>query len=462
MGKNSKNKMQDIKIGLEIHGYLNTEKKLFCNCDSIHSPTTIPNTSICPICTGQPGSKPMKPNKEAIEKFLQTSLMLNCKINPKFRFQRKHYNWPDLPKGYQDTISGAHSTNPAVEGKFENIKIIEAHLEEDPAAWNPETGCIDYNRSGLPLIEIVTYPEFKTSEEVATWLKNLILTLSYIKTIDKKLGLKVDVNISINQEFGGNRVEVKNLHSIEEIKKAIEFEIIRQEKQGTQKETRRYDSSKNQTTVMRAKENLEDYEFIPDPDLPTITLDKKQTEKIKSSLPESPQQKLKKLIKKHKINTYSANVLSKNLEIVEFFEHVAESIPPAFALDWITIELLRVLKYNKKELDQVEINVKHFIELLQAVKDKKLTELKAKQILNQFIPKSFSIKDTLKDVKTIDNKSQIETLAKQVIKENPKAVEDFKAGEQKSINFLIGQVMRLSERRADFKVAKNILEKLLK
>jgi len=455
--------MQDIKIGLEIHGYLNTKKKLFCNCNALHGGENVaPNTLVCPICSGMPGSKPMKPNKEAIEKFLQTSLMLNCKINPKFRFQRKHYNWPDLPKGYQDTISGAHSTNPAVEGKFENIKIIEAHLEEDPAAWNPETGCIDYNRSGLPLIEIVTYPEFTSGEQVAEWMKNLILTLSYIKTINKKLGLKADVNISLGQEFGGNRVEVKNLHSIEEIKNAIEFEIIRQEKQGTNRETRRYDSTKNQTIVMRAKENLEDYEFIPDPDLPTINLDKKQVIQIEKSLPESPQQKLKKLIKKHKINNYSAIVLSKNLEIVEFFESVSSKINPAFALDWVTIELLRILNYNKKELDEVEIKPEHFIELLEAVKDKKLTELKAKQILNQFIPKSFSIKSKLKSESTISNSSDVEKLAKQVIKENPKAVDDFKSGEKNSLNFLIGQVMRLSDRRADFKVAKQILEKLLK
>jgi len=454
---------QDVKIGLEIHGYLNTERKLFCNCKAVHGEKELsPNTNICPICSGQPGCKPMKPNREAIEKFLQTALMLNCDINYFFRFQRKHYNWPDLPKGYQDTVSGAHASLPAHEGKFGGIKIIEAHLEEDPAAWNPETGCIDYNRSGLPLIEIVTYPEFTTGEEVANWLKNLILTLSYIKTINKQLGLKADVNISIGQKLGENRVEVKNLHSIEDIKSAIKYEIERQKKEGTKRETRRYDSKKGLTTVMRSKENLADYKFIPDPDLATIKLEKPIIDKIKKFLPETPQQKLEKLIKKHKIKDKDAKILSRNLEIVEFFESVASKISPAFALDWVTIELLRVLNYNKKELEEVDIKPEHFIELLQAVKNKKLTELKAKQVLNQFIPKSFSIKSKLKSESTIDSKGEIEKLAKQIIKENPKAVNDFKAGEKNSINFLIGQVMRLSNRRADFKVAKAVLEKLLK
>ena len=169
--------MKEAKIGLEIHGYLHTKEKLFCRCKAVRhtaKQNIRPNTFVCPICTGMPGAKPMLPNSEAIKKILQIALMLNCKINhlPKtLVWNRKHYNYPDLPKGYQNTISGAYSIPVAEKGIFEKIKIREVHLEEDPAQWNPETGCIDYNRSGLPLVEIVTEPDFNSAEQVESWLK---------------------------------------------------------------------------------------------------------------------------------------------------------------------------------------------------------------------------------------------------------------------------------------------------
>ena len=166
----TKEKQHPLKIGIEVHGYLNTKEKLFCKC-STNFLDAKPNTIICPICTGQPGCKPMMPNSEAIKKIIQISHIFKCKINPKLIWQRKHYSWADLPKGYQNTISGAYSIPVAEKGKFHNINITECHLEEDPAQWNPESGGINYNRSGLPLIEIVTEPEFKNSEQVIEWLK---------------------------------------------------------------------------------------------------------------------------------------------------------------------------------------------------------------------------------------------------------------------------------------------------
>jgi len=178
-----------VKVGLELHGYINVElskKKLFCECSVTEAK---PNTNVCPICTGQPGSKPMLPNSSAINKILQIGLMLNCKPNlaPKkpLVFQRKHYDWPDLPKGYQTTISGSHSIPVGEKGEFLGIRIREVHLEEDPAKWDPISGCVDYNRSGMPLVEIVTEPDFKSAEQVSLWLKQLLLTLSYIKALDK-------------------------------------------------------------------------------------------------------------------------------------------------------------------------------------------------------------------------------------------------------------------------------------
>ena len=455
-----------VKIGLEIHGYIDTQEKLFCKCKSIHGTKFAkPNTNICPICTGQPGSKPMLPNSSAVEKAVQISLILRCKINERLIWQRKHYSWPDLPKGYQNTLSGPYAIPVGMQGNFHGIKITEAHLEEDPAAWNPETGEIDYNRSGSPLIEIVTEPDFSSSEQVLDWLKELIATLGYIKALDKSSGIKADVNISL-PEKKGVRVEIKNVNSLTNIKNAIEAEIERQNKEGVAKsqETRRYDDKKNKTTLMRLKENAEDYRFISDPDLPAIKIEKQKINQLKSSIPETPKQKISKLIKKHKIEKKSAEILTKNIDLVEFFEDIISKgkTDVKLATRWVTEELLSVLNYNKKALDEIKIETIHFVELLEMIEKKIITELKAKDILRSWKEKSFSPISLAKTNTQISNKSEINELIQKVIKENSKAIQDYKSGNKNSINFLIGQVMNLSNKRADYKTAKDILERELK
>lgn len=454
-----------LKIGLEIHGYLVTKEKLFCNCKNAHKLKEIkPNTLICPICTGTPGSKPMLPNAEAIKKIIQIALMLGCKINSepeKLIWYRKHYSWPDLPKGFQNTISGTYANPVGINGNFLGIGIREVHLEEDPAQWNPETGEIDYNRSGVPLVEIVTEPDFKSSSQVAEWIKQMLLTMSYIKALDSDAGFKSDVNISLH----GERIEVKNMNSISEIIKAIEYEYERQKKEKPiNKETRQWNPEKQITIKMREKESHADYRFIKEPDLPIIKLKKAEIEKIKSSLPESPLVKLEKLIKKHKISEYYAKILTSNLEIVEFFEKIIEdkNVTPSLAVPWVTIELLGMLNYNKKTLSQVKLEPEHFIQLLKAVESKKLTELKAKDILRSW--KTKSSQPDLKGETIISNKSELQEIVKKVLasKENQKAIEDYKSGNKQTLNFLIGAVMKLSNKRADFKTAKELLEKELK
>jgi aspartyl-tRNA(Asn)/glutamyl-tRNA(Gln) amidotransferase subunit B len=449
-----------VKIGLEIHGYLNTNEKLFCDCKSEHGlKNSKPNINICPICTSQPGSKPMLPNKSAINKCIEISLILGCKINEKLIWQRKHYSWPDLPKGFQNTISGPYATPNGTNGNFLGIKITECHLEEDPASWNPKTGEIDYNRSGSSLIEIVTDPDFKNSDEVIDWLKQLVTTLSYIKAIDKFAGIKADVNVSIPK---GKRVEIKNINSLKNIKTAIDFEIERQKKDLPKiQETRMFNETKGITILMRTKENAQDYRFITEPDLPTINIDKKIINEIKSKLPETPHEKLKKIIKKHKIEKKHAEILTKKLDVVEFFEKIIEKAEPKLAVRWVTEELLRVLNYAKKELEEVHIDPYNFVELLDLIESGALTELKAKDILNEFIPVSFSPKIKLKEHSRISSQKDINDFVKKVLKENPKAVEDYKKGKKESLNFLIGQVMKASNKRADFKTAKELLEKEL-
>ncbi len=451
------------KIGLEIHGYIQSNEKLFCNCKAEHGiKLTSPNINICPICTGQPGSKPLLPNSEALKKIIQIALILNCKINQKLIWQRKHYSWPDLPKGYQNTISGTYAIPVGTKGRFEGINITEVHIEEDPAAWNPLTGEIDYNRSGVPLVEIVTEPDFKNSEEVAEWLKKLLHTLSYIKAIDMSSGIKADVNVSV-PEVKSERVEIKNINSLTNIQSAINHEIERQKKTPVKiQETRMFDEKKQKTFLMRTKEQAEDYRFISDPDLPIINIEKSKIDSLQNSLPETPKEKLNKLIKKHKIPEKHAKILTKNIDIIEFFEKVIEKISPKYAVPWTTVELLSVLNYNKKHLDEVEINVEHFIELLELIEKKVITELKAKDILRSWIPKSFSPKQEAKKQSKITNEKEIKSFCKQAIKNNPKAVSDFRAGEQNALNFLIGDVMKLSNKRADYKKTREILMKMMK
>jgi aspartyl-tRNA(Asn)/glutamyl-tRNA(Gln) amidotransferase subunit B len=452
-------------IGLEIHGYLETEEKLFCNCKNFHDMKVIkPNTNVCPICTGQPGAKPMHPNKSAIDKIIEIGLMLNCKINilpKKISFQRKHYNWPDMPQGYQKTISGAHALHPVEKGDFQKIKITEAHLEEDPAAWNPEKGTIDYNRAGAPLIEIVTDPDFTSSAQVEVWLRQLVLTLSYIKALNKDAGIKADVNVNIKGI--SKRAEIKNVNSIKEIVRAIDSELARHAHEKPQKEeTRRWNSKNGKTEHMRFKEEAQDYRFIPDPDLALIKLTKERVEKIKKQLPESPMQKLTKIIKKHKINKADAEILTKDLELAQLFESVVEKIKPSIALPWITVEWLGVLNHNKETMYNLTINPKHFVELLELLEKNKITPLKAKEIMRKFIPKSYSPLDEAKTSEKITNEKELLKIIQSIIKKNEQSVQDYKSGNKQAINFLIGSVMKETNKRADFGIARKILEKELK
>ncbi|MBI2631835.1 Asp-tRNA(Asn)/Glu-tRNA(Gln) amidotransferase subunit GatB [Candidatus Pacearchaeota archaeon] len=445
-------------IGLEIHVYLVTKEKLFCKCIASREKGIKGNINICPICTGQPGAKPMLPNKTAVEKAVQIALMLECKINSELIWQRKHYNWPDLPKGYQNTLSGPNTTGIGKEGSFYGIKIKSMHLEEDPASWNPESGDVDYNRSGLPLVEIITEPDFSTAEEVNSWLKKLLQNLTYLKTVDSNAGIKVDVNVSIPGKT--ERVEIKNISSLENIGMAIDYELNRQRKEGNKKrETRRFNDSNGKTEVMRSKEEQEDYRFIGDPDLSPLIIKKDLITFQKNRIPESPDEKLDKLIKKYKIDKINAEILAKNIDIVNFFELIAEKVDPKFALPWITIELLRVLNYNKKKLDEVNIEPEHFIALLLLIKKEKITELQGKQILNKFVPKSVMPSDTESKITSPD---ELKIVIKEVFSKNPKAVESYKKGESNALNFLMGQIMSLTHKRADFKIARTLLLEMLK
>ena len=258
------------------------------------------------------------------------------------------------------------------------------------------------------------------------------------------------------------KVEIKNLNSIDNISRAIKYELQRQTEEGSERETRRFDETKGKTFRMRGKEEAEDYRFISDPDLKDIVLDEKMIKNLETSLPESPDKKLGNMIKKFKIGEKDAEVLAKNIDIAEFFEKVVEKVNAGFALPWVTVELLRFLNYNKTSLDKVNFKVEHFIELLEMVKNGKITVLQGKQMLNKFYPKSFSVKDIAKKEGRISDKKELREIINVVVKANPKAASDYKKGEEEAFNYLIGEIMKKTNRRADFNVTRELLKEILK
>ena len=444
-----------LKIGIECHVQLLTNSKLFCSCPTRGNEG--PNTRICPTCLGYPGAKPVL-NKESVYKGIKIALALNCKLPREFYFSRKNYFYNDLVNNYQRTqyeISLAGEGYMDIEAR--KIRIRRINLEEDPGRLvhsgkdisKASYVLIDYNRAGIPLCEIVTEPDFTTTREVRIFLQRMSIILeNYLKVFDSGLegSLRVDANISTQ----GARVEIKNINSIESIGKAIDYEFERQSKEGGKtKETRRFDAVKGITMVMRQKESGEDYRFISDPDLQDIVIDKKIIDKLKEDIPESPDQKLQRFLKKHKISKYDAEVLSRNIDIAEFYEKVAERIDARFALPWISVGLFRLLNENKVKLDSsgVEIRVEDFVSLLNLIKSGKITELQGKQILKKFYPKSFD--PSKKDIKEkITDLVEIEKIVK----------------EKKDLGFnaIMGIIMSKYKGKVDGKTAMELIKKYVK
>ncbi len=456
-----------IKIGLEIHGYLNmsrTKQKLFCTCAI--NPDAEPNTNICPVCTAQPGCKPMLPNKEAVEKIILCGMMLGCKINDRLLFQRKHYSWPDLPSGYQRTMSGSYAVPVGEHGKFMDIGITEVHLEEDPAKWEPSTGNVDYNRSGFPLIEIVTEPDFDDVEKVREWLRKMMISLSYVNAIDENAGIKADVNVSVSPKF--QRVEIKNVNSYSSIIKAIKYEAERQKQELSEgreikQETRAWDDSNEKTVFMRTKETAQDYMFIPEPDLPVINITKEFLDELKEKLPETPEVKIKRYTDLG-IDKMDAEVLASEKVLAEIYEKVSKHVSPILTAKWLRRELMRVVNYNKMSFNDLQITEKHLIDLLKLVEEKKITENVAHKMIEELVVNPYDVHTYVQknNLITIQDSGEIEKYCKEAIAENPAVVADYKSGNEKSFNFLVGQIMRKSKGKAKPDEVNKILKKLVK
>jgi aspartyl-tRNA(Asn)/glutamyl-tRNA(Gln) amidotransferase subunit B len=427
-----------VMIGLEVHGYLAVPNrvKLFCDCSLEASET---NTRICPVCTAQPGAKPKAANKDAVEAILRMALFLECKtINEELVFQRKHYSWPDLPSGYQRTMSGAYSQPVGLNGTFLGVGIEEIHLEEDPARWDPVTGGVDYNRSGYPLVEIVTKPEFTSAEHAREWLESLMVALSYIKAVRRDLGVKCDVNVSVAPTF--IRTEVKNVNSFTAIERAIRHEIKRQQEEPALQQTRAWDEASGTTLFMRSKETALDYMFIPDPDLPVIHVSDEWKAELAKNLPERPDQKQAKF-EKLGVAKDVAEKLSRNLYFADAAEadiFASTDIPAEFIANRYINEVAGVLGENVERVSELLGKHNH---LVSAFYNRTITNLQYKELLAQALAGENVTQAITAIAAGAQSNDDLLPLVKEAILSRPEAATDVKKGNAKAINAIVGYVL---------------------
>jgi aspartyl-tRNA(Asn)/glutamyl-tRNA(Gln) amidotransferase subunit B len=375
--------------------------------------------------------------------------MLGCKITPELTyFQRKHYDYPDLPSGYQRT-----SIPIGFEGDLNGVRIREVHLEEDPGQYKPDLGIVDFNRSGIPLIEIVTEPDMTSPEEARKFLRELIRVLEYSGGARGEGTMRADVNISLE---GGKRAEIKNINSIKGAYKALKFEMVRQKnliKRGIEvkQETRAFLESQMITVPMRLKEEADDYRYIPDPDLPPMLAEEERVEFVREHMPEPSHIKTERFVKEYGIPEDHARVLTSEIDLADAFEEVVLEVDPKFAALWMRDEVKRVVYYNKLNFKESEITPAQLVELFNMLLDKKITT-KAGQRIMEKLPKNSQMPSTIAaemGLLGVVEEDEVQSAVRQVIEENPEAVNDYYNGQKKALNFLVGQVMKLTRGKAD-------------
>jgi len=449
-----------MMCGLEIHVQLNTNSKLFCGCQTNYQ-SADNNTNICPVCLNQPGAKPFPVNQSAIDNAIKVALMLGCDISDEvIYFMRKHYDYPDLSSGYQRT-----SVPVGINGELNGVRIHEIHVEEDPGQYKPDRGTVDFNRSGIPLIEIVTEPDMKSPEEARSFLNELIRVLNYSGSARGEGTMRADVNISIE---GGKRAEVKNVNSIRGAYKVLKFELIRQKnilRRGgeVQQETRAYLESQMITVPMRLKEDADDYRYIPDPDLAPMKIDPAHVEEIRENMPEPAHLKTARFVEEYGIDEADAKVLTSELELADAFEEVCKEADPNTAARLMRDELKRVLHYNKIQYSESKITPQDIIELINLIDTKQVTPEAAHKLIEQMPGNEKTPTEIGKEMDIIGvvEDDAVANAVQEAIDNNPQAVTDYKNGKENVVNFLVGQVMRLTKGKANAgETNKMIREKL--
>ncbi len=463
-----------VMIGLEVHVQLNTRSKLFCG-NSTNSKDKLPNEETCPVCLGFPGSKPVL-NKRALDLGLTIALALNCTPNHNFFFSRKTYFYPDMSKNFQITQYEAPiGVNGHVNMNGSKIRIKRIHIEEDPARLVYVGGdittakytLIDYNRSGVPLAEIVTEPDFTTPQEARAFLEKLASIVEHLDAYDSREGtLRVDANVSIE---GGNRIEIKNITGFENVEKALTFEIIRQKgmvRMGVevQRETRHFDADERTTKGLRKKETEEDYGYIFDPDLPTISIDESTMAGLKQSMPELPDHRIARFVREMKLPEYSARVIVySDKHLADFFEDCLKLYSkPEETSNWIINYLLKSLNWRSERISDSKVRPETFVEFLRLIDEGKITERYAKELIKEYVDTGESPKALAEKSKVQISNGRLQEIVAGVLKSNAKASEEVRKGETKSLQFLIGEVLKQTRKQADPKLIKDVILQSIK
>lgn len=475
-------KQYETVIGLEVHVELATKTKIFCGCSTAFGGA--PNTHTCPVCTGMPGSLPVL-NKQVVEYAMGIGLATHCDITRVCKFDRKNYFYPDNPQNYQisqlyQPIARNGYVEIAVGDTKKKVRIHEMHMEEDAGKlvhdeWD-DTSLVDFNRSGVPLVEIVSEPDMRSSEEVIAYLEKLRTIIQYLGASDCKLqegSMRADVNLSVRevgtQEFG-TRTEMKNLNSFKAIARAIEGERERQielieEGKSVIQETRRWDDNKESSHAMRSKEDAQDYRYFPEPDLVPIVIDDEWIEKIKEKQPEFRDEKLGRYKKEFDIPQYDAEILTESKHMADIFEETTAICgKPKKVSNWLMVETMRLLNENGQEPADIKFSPENLAKLIELADAGTINSSVAKEVFEKVFAEDVDPEKYVEDhgLKTVNDEGALRTLAEEVIAKNPKAVEDFKGGKEKALGALVGQIMKAMKGKANPGMVNELLREMLK
>ena len=474
-------KQYETVIGLEVHVELATKTKIFCGCSTAFGGA--PNTHTCPVCTGMPGSLPVL-NKQVVEDAMAVGLAANCQINQYCKFDRKNYFYPDNPQNYQISqlyLPICHDGWIEIDtaaGK-KKIRIHEIHMEEDAGKlihdeWD-DCSLVDYNRSGVPLIEIVSEPDMRSAEEVVAYLEKLRMLIQYLGASDCKLqegSMRADVNLSVREvgaEQFGTRTEMKNLNSFKAISRAIEGEKARQielleEGRKVIQETRRWDDNKEYSYAMRSKEDAQDYRYFPDPDLPPILISDDWMNRVKDSLPELQPEKQKRYEEVYKLPAYDAGIITGSKKLADIFEEtVALCRNPKKVSNWLMVETLRLLKEHNQEPEDLTFSPENLAKLIQLTEDGSVNSTVAKEVFEKIFEEDVDPDAYVAEhgLKTVNDTGLLEKVIRKVLEANPDVVADYKGGKEKVFGFLVGQVMKEMKGKANPAMASEMLKKLM-
>ena len=468
-------------IGLEVHVELATKTKIFCSCSTEFGGA--PNTHTCPVCTGMPGSLPVL-NRQVVEYALAVGLAVNCEINQYCRFDRKNYFYPDNPQNYQISqlyLPICHDGFVEIEtaaGK-KKVGIHEIHMEEDAGKlihdeWE-DCSLVDYNRSGVPLIEIVSEPDMRSADEVIAYLEKLRLIIQYLGASDCKLfegSMRADVNLSVREagalEFG-TRTEMKNLNSFKAIARAIEGERKRQielleEGKKVVQETRRWDDNKESSRAMRSKEDAKDYRYFPDPDLLPVTISDAWIQEIKDRQPELKTEKMARYQEEYGLSAYDADIITEAKHMADIFEATVSLCgKPKEAANWLMVEAMRLLKEEGQEPEAIRFSPENLAKLIVLVDNGTINRTVAKEVFEKIFAEDIDPEAYVEEngLKVVNDEGALRAVIREVIAANPQSVTDYHNGKERARGFLVGQTMRAMKGKADPAMVNKVLEELL-